>query len=206
MKNYKCIAMTMLVTCVMYQTFAYEQTTVGGISWCYTINQAASEASLGYSVYREYVGGTHGYDYYPAISKSTTGDIKIPSQLNGYTVTTLNNSSFRSCEKITSVTMPDSVKGVDRSYVFDRCLALTNVVFGANVNGEIGYSAFGSCISLKRITIPSGITKIQAAAFSSCSSLCDVQLPDSLSYIGSSAFSGCTALTSIVIPDSVKAV
>ena len=55
MNSYKCLIMMMCVTCVMFQSFAYKETTVNGLIWRYEINETKHTASLGYS---EYIGGS----------------------------------------------------------------------------------------------------------------------------------------------------
>ena len=53
------------------------------------------------------------------------------------------------------------------------------------------------------VTIPDGITAINANAFSYCEKLEGVVIPDGVTSIGASAFFGCTSLKSVSIPSSV---
>ena len=55
------------------------------------------------------------------------------------------------------------------------------------------------CRSLTSITIPNGITEIDA--FDECSNLTSITIPDSVTNLG--GFSYCTSLTNITIPSSV---
>lgn len=57
-----------------------------------------------------------------------TGEITIPSTLDGKTINSLDNEAFKSATGITSVTIPSTVK-------------------------EIGMWAFPNCKELKKITI-----------------------------------------------------
>lgn len=59
------------------------------------------------------------------------------------------------------------------------------------------------CDSLREITIPFGITKIDFATFEYCKSLTKVRLPQSITKIEHDAFWGCTNLTDINIPESL---
>lgn len=56
------------------------------------------------------------------------------------------------------------------------------------------------------VTIPDGMTGIDASALSGCELLTDVIIPSSVTSIASNAFGGCTGLTSVTIPDSVTSV
>ena len=178
MNSYKCLIMMMCVTCVMFQSFAYKETTVNGLVWLYEINETKHTARLGYSEYKEVgtIYGNIGKTYhYPAISKSTQGDLKIPSQLNGYIVTSIGSEAFYSCEKITSVIIPDTVTSGINSETFYGCSGLTNVVIGTGVS-SIGYLAFSLCTNLRTITIPQSVKSIDdwGGAFSGCKSLTNV--------------------------------
>ncbi len=70
----------------------------------------------------------------------------------------------------------------------------------------IAYSAFGSCIDLTSITIPSSVTTIVRSAFKGCTALTSVIIPSSVTSIEEKTFEGCTALTSIIIPSSVTSI
>ena len=69
----------------------------------------------------------------------------------------------------------------------------------------IGDAAFLGNETLKKVTVPEGVTTIKSGAFQSCSALTDVVLPESLEAIGDSAFEN-SALTNINIPASVKSI
>lgn len=63
--------------------------------------------------------------------------------------------------------------------------------------------SFQGCSSLKHITIPSTITKIEQYAFKNCSELIDIHIPKSVTYLDSFTFSGCSNLVALTIPHSV---
>ena len=87
----------------------------------------------------------------------------------------------------------------------------TEVVIPAEVTHEdktykvtaIGYSAFWNNSTLTSITIPEGVTRIEAFAFDSCTSLKSVTIPEGVTYIGDFAFDSCTSLKSVTIPEGV---
>ncbi len=67
----------------------------------------------------------------------------------------------------------------------------------------IGAAAFNKCSTLKSVTIPVGVTKIDNEAFFGCSALTSINIPEGVTQIRFLAFSGCTALTSVTIPNSM---
>ena len=96
-----------------------------GIAWTYTISDG--EAQVGPGSYSS-----------PAISKTTTGAITIPSTLGGYPVTSIGDSAFQGCSGLTSVTIPSSVTNIVVESVFGRegrllpsTNGMTTVVFPA---------------------------------------------------------------------------
>lgn len=115
------------------------------------------------------------------VDTSISGDVIIPSSLGGYSVTGIGYAAFKNCEKITSVTLPNSVR-------------------------TISNSAFYGCTSLEDISIPDSVTSIGTYAFYNCTSLKSVIIPDSVKFIDYCAFYNCTSLNSITVPDSVSSI
>ena len=66
-----------------------------------------------------------------------------------------------------------------------------------------GYGTFSGCANLARVTIPDGVTGINAKLFSGCSGLTSVTIPDSVTSIGDAAFYGCSNLASVGISGGV---
>ena len=127
------------------------------------------------------------------------GDYIIPTS-----VTSIENSAFRDCSGLTSVTIPNSVIGIG-SYAFSGCSGLTSVSLPNSVT-SIGSRAFEGCSSLTSVSIGNSVTSIGERAFASCSSLTSVTIPDGVTNIGSGAFFGCTGLASVTIPNSVTSI
>ncbi len=109
-------------------------------------------------------------------------EIVIPAEVDGKKITRIGKEAFRNCEKLTSVTMPE-----------------TGITY-------IGKDAFAGCSSLKQITIPQGVTAIEEGAFSGCSSITEVVLPEGLTEIKQSTFIGCSSLANIQFPASLKVI
>ena len=162
-------------------------------------------------------------------------DLVIPAVIEGYPVTGIGASAFRSTS-ITSVTIPGSVTTIG-SYAFSRCSNLTTITIEEGVC-VIEDAAFEYCGKLATITLPSTLTKLQAnSVFYGCSSLVYNQYDDA-QYLGNAenpylvcmkptdqgiraysiilhpqtkviagaAFISCDRLSYIAIPDGVTAI
>ena len=151
-------------------------------------------------------------------SNTKLESIKIPSG-----VKKIGNSAFENCDLLRSVTLPNSLNSIGSS-AFYGCFCLESIDIPQSVT-TIGSSAFEYCASLKKIdikngvksigksafadtsikslTLPDGITRIEDNTFTRCSSLESITIPDGVTSIGDSAFSECPKLKSITIPDSV---
>ncbi len=135
---------------------------------------------------------------------SATGEIVIPSKIDGLPVVAIAEGAFKNNTNLTSIIIPDSVTNIPRE-TFWGCTGLTNVFIPDSVTG-ISNSAFYNCSGLKSINIPSGITVLSSSVFSGCTSLNNISIPYGVRYIGDYAFSRCTSLTNINIPNSVTSI
>ncbi|MCD7812296.1 MAG: leucine-rich repeat protein [Ruminococcus sp.] len=135
---------------------------------------------------------------------SAEGDLEIPSEIDGYTVTSIGDRAFYNYKKLTSVTIPDSVTSIGDS-AFYSCTKLTSVTIPDGVTSIGGY-AFYFCYKLNSITIPNGVTSIEDCVFGACDSLTSVTIPDSVRKIKNHAFFSCDNLSSVIIPDSVTSI
>ena len=110
-------------------------------------------------------------------------------------ITIIPNGAFRDCEKLTSITIPNSVEEIKNS-AFYGCSNLTSIIVPNGVT-TIGSHAFSNCSSLTSIVIPDSVNSIEDYAFSGCSRITDFTIPDGVSSIGDWAFQSCSSLTSI---------
>lgn len=97
-----------------------------------------------------------------------------------------------------------NVEGIDLA-AFQTCLALRSVIIPAGVT-SINEYAFSGCKSLESIIIPDTVLEIRDVAFNDCGSLKSINIPNSVTYMGGGTFINCQNLTTINIdnvPDSI---
>ncbi|MFP6875148.1 MAG: leucine-rich repeat domain-containing protein [Verrucomicrobiales bacterium] len=109
---------------------------------------------------------------------AASGDLVIPPEIEGKSVTVIVFEAFIDCSFLTRVVIPQGVKSISKG-------------------------TFAYCRSLRSVVIPEGVTAIRDGAFAYCSALEDADLPDNLRTLGRDAFLGCTNLPSVRIPDQV---
>ena len=108
--------------------------------------------------------------------------VKIPSKINGYTITGINTQAFKNNKKLKGIIIPDTVTYVEDS-LFSGCISLTDVDLGKGIT-VITNGLFYNCKNLKSLTIPEQIERFY----------------DRYSYTGNSSdkpFEGCVNLKNI---------
>ena len=116
-------------------------------------------------------------------------------------LTSIGGNSFRECDGLTSVIIPENVTSIGTAAFFE-CFSLTSITIPDNVT-SIGYEAFGRT-GLTSVTIPNSVTNIESNAFYGCESLTSATISNNVTCINSGVFCGCTALTSITLPEGVQ--
>jgi hypothetical protein len=129
------------------------------------------------------------------------GAVVIPSTLGGYPVTSIGKNAFSAKSRITSFSLPDSLRSIGDE-AFSICTGITRITIPKNVT-SIGVQAFDYCIELKNVVLPPGLTSIPNWAFMRCYKLESISLPQGITKIGRGAFNRCTNLASLNIPQSV---
>lgn len=125
--------------------------------------------------------------------------IVVPSEYRNKPVVAIGKGAFSSCEKIISISIPDSVTSIGDGALSD-CTNLETVVWSQNSGLKtIGHRAFASS-GLVTIDIPDGVTTIGEYAFYECEQLKKVSLGDNVTDIGGYAFCECPSLTAIALP------
>ena len=134
-------------------------------------------------------------------------EIIIPSGMRH-----IDRAAFLGCSLV-EITIPRSVNFIGE-IAFDGCEKLEKITVSpqnehyASIQGVLYDKSLTSLIRCpqkkKQISIPNGVTDIEAYAFSDCGALIEITIPNSVKTIGHGAFRSCVALSKITIPDSVK--
>ena len=131
---------------------------------------------------------------------SYSGIVVIPEEVTYMNitrkVTSIGQSAFEGCSRLTSVTIPNNVKRIGSS-AFWGCSSLSSINIPNGVT-SIEVNVFWGCSSLTSVTIPNSVTSIRYASFFGCSSLPSITIPKSVTNIDNSVFSGCSSITSII--------
>lgn len=148
--------------------------------------------------------------------KTLGGDVVIPSTvaINGtdYTVTGIAVKTFYNCDKITSLTIPATVREIGEEFLgYNPRLERITVEDGSRYYKDIDgilYTADGATLLkcpehyFDPVAVPDGVRTIAERAFLS-SNITSVVLPNTLNEIGYLAFGYCKHLTKVTIPASV---
>jgi len=143
---------------------------------------------------------------------AVSGEIIIPSHIDGVEVKILGNGLFNENVNITKVTIPNTVEGIEdgKSDVkgitgtFRNTTNLKNVEFedGSKLT-TIGAFAFQAS-GIERINWSTGLKKFGQYAFEKTQLSGELVLPEGLEEIGGYAFKGCAKLTSVMLPSTLK--
>ena len=120
------------------------------------------------------------------------------------------------CHKLTSITIPKSIRFIGYR-AFDNCSELKRFCVSeenpnyADIEGVLCNKDKTRLIAYpnaksSRYSIPSSINSIDSCAFRNCTSLAFVTIPESVTSIGKLAFACCTGLTSVTIPNSISSI
>lgn len=135
--------------------------------------------------------------------ETISGNVVIPSTIDGYTVAGIMNNAFSGRGAVTSVIIPDTVTFIGEA-AFMGCSSLNSVTLPANLE-EISNYTFHSCSNLKSIKIPQKVKSIGDYAFNSCTSLTSVDL-GKVTTVGNHAFCYCTNLKELTIPATLTSI
>ena len=185
------LLLTLLLSMMSTDTFAYDAEVDGIYYNLYNINGKVAEVTYKDNKFNSY-----------------SGDVVIPEKVTyegvEYPVESIGDRAFSGCTGLTSITIPNSVTSIESS-AFSGCSSLTSVTLPNSVTSIVDW-AFAGCTSLTSITIPNSVTSIGWYTFHDCTSLTSITIPNSVRSIGNHAFSNCSSLTSITIPNSVTSI
>ena len=137
--------------------------------------------------------------------------IELPDSL-----TSIGSNAFDSCPNITSIVIPRNVSSIG-SGAFKQCSDLTSILIEEGNQHyvirdgglyDIGYTKLLGYPTKRTggISIPVGVTSIDAYTFYECTGLTSIVIPDGMTTIGTYAFYKCTGLTSISLPEGVTSI
>ena len=120
-------------------------------------------------------------------------------------VTQIKPAAFWGCSGLKSISLPSKLTYIE-SGTFNACYKLKKVTFPSTLK-TIDSLAFNACYRLKSVTIPKKVTIIDDSAFEECVNLNKVTIKSTvLTELGEAAFSSCPSLATMTLPSSVKTI
>lgn len=149
------------------------------------------------------------------------GKLEIPSKVihqgENYTVTVVGALAFAGCKKLTTVSIPNTVKRLEDESFAD-CTALQSILIAEQVE-HIGNAVFEGCSELREVAIPKSAVKLGNNLFGDCKKLSKITVSkDNVHYasIGGVLFNKKKtvllsypqgkAVSSYVVPDFVTTI
>jgi len=117
-------------------------------------------------------------------------------------VTEIETWAFRKCTSLERIELPNTLEKLG-SGCFIWCSSLEEIIIPEGIT-ELGQICM-CCSSLKRVTIPGSVVKLEGS-FEECSSLESIVIPEGVEYIGDRTFSGCSMLREITLPASLTGI
>ena len=125
-----------------------------------------------------------------------TGDVVVPSEVNGHAVIGIACDAFSSPD-FTSLTIPEGVLRIGEGAIWNAYML--ERVYLPNSLLVIGPRAFAHCNQLRVMEIPRNVRWIGEDAMNN-TALTSVTLPDNVENLGRQAFKECEVLTSVTLP------
>lgn len=211
-----------LVTALLCSIFAIVpfQVSATDTGWEVTENVRITEGDFTYVVLDD--GTAEIIDYNIG---SEVRNLEIPSEIGGYTVTSIGNSAFRDAKNLLIVKIPETVKTIGYC-AFEDCENLVRITPPTTIlsidrdafKGTKWYESqpdetiiIGSCLyecrddSTGEFVIPDTVKSIAVAAFRE-KNFSKITIPNTVEIIGNDAFFCCDNITNMDIPDSVTTI
>ena len=129
-------------------------------------------------------------------------------------VSEINKGAFYNCRRLKTLVLPLRLKGENVAIRFQDCDSLYSISVDEKnpylcSDGSALYNKDKSelvfvCHTVRKMSIPSSVTKIGDYAFCKCKNLTSIELPSGVTSLGDDAFINCTNLSSLTLPSSVK--
>jgi len=133
-------------------------------------------------------------------------------------LTSIGRSAFYGCSKLITVAIPKSVTSVESS-AFENCSELAGVYiddvaawcrisFGGSTANPLYYAKklYLNNTEVKKLSVPSGVTKIGQYAFYNAAGITGVTLPSGLESIEYGAFNNCASVQTLTVPKTVTSI
>lgn len=136
--------------------------------------------------------------------KNISGEVIIPSEVNGRSITRINKCAFQACKNITALVIPSTIQFIGDS-AFDQCFGIESITFefGSHLH-TIEKRAFSGCANLKVLEIPNGVRHIAPNTFFNCVELNAISIPGTVISIAPDAFSHCNNLKYVRAPGHLQ--
>ena len=132
MRRYRILMVMMLLFSFAVKGFGYTWTDPEtGIEWYYT--KSGTNATIK-----------------PNNKEQIVGNIVVPAQVAGYTVTGIAASAFDGCTEMTSIIIPEGIIYIN-SKAFQNCSKLKSFSTPSTLNASISNNLFDGCIALEKI-------------------------------------------------------
>lgn len=151
------------------------------------------------------------------------GSVVVPSQINGYVVTSIEKGAFAGCSSVYSIKLPESITYLGSSFISGTQITSITIPknvtsVGVDTHGDFGkaYGPLTGAMQLKEVVFEDGMTSIPAYmcrttynddwSSSTINNIDTIRMPDSIENIGDYAFYGCDKITSVTLPKSLRAI
>lgn len=142
------------------------------------------------------------------VKTDISGEVVIPSSIEGYPVTGIDERSFDKCDQIVTLKIPAAVTYIGDT-AFERCTSLTKFIVGF---GNTAFCTRDGVLFSKDTTtlvcyppnkqdkvfaIPDGVEEVDTMAFAYVPHLEQITVADSVKSVGDQAFYQCSGLKQI---------
>lgn len=112
-----------------------------------------------------------------------------------YQTTAIEANGFQSCSKLTSVSVPSSIREVgDAAFWECRHVASIEMAFE---DAQVGNNVFHGCVRLTSVVLPRHLAALGEGLFWGCKALEEMEIPATVTTLHDKALYGCTALKAI---------